>query len=85
MEFSSIVVARCSLVNQPLLPRVDRLQYLTAGRRGWFTRLRQVLVYNYNNLLVSKIVGFNRPIGVAMGYKCSYLLISDYGRGTYLL
>ena len=24
-----------SLVNQPLLPRVDRLQYLTAGRRVW--------------------------------------------------
>ena len=47
---------------------------------------RQVLVYNYNNLLVNKIVGFNRPVGVAMGYKCGYLLISEYGgRGTYLL
>ena len=30
-----------SLVNQPLLPRIDRLQYLTAGRRGWFTRLHR--------------------------------------------
>ena len=27
--------SRSSLVSQPLLPRVDRLQYLTAGRRVW--------------------------------------------------
>ena len=46
---------------------------------------RQVLVYNYNNLLVNKIVGFRLPIGVAMGYGCGYLLISDLGCGTYLL
>ena len=46
---------------------------------------RQVMVYNYNNLLVNKIIGFNLPIGVAMGHDCGYLLIADYGRGTYLL
>ena len=46
---------------------------------------RQVLVYNHNNLLANKIVGFRLPGGVAMGYKCGYLLISDWGRGTFLL
>ena len=34
----------------------------------------QVLVYDNNNLLVKKIVGFRDPHDVAMGYKCHYLL-----------
>ena len=60
---------------------IDSANYVIIVDRGG----RQVLVYNYNNLLVNKIVGFRLPIDVAMGYKCGYVLVTDLGRGTFLL
>ena len=45
----------------------------------------EVLVFNHNNSLFKKIVGFGQPMGVAMSYQCGYLLVADYGRGTYML
>ena len=60
---------------------VDGGTYTIIADRG----RRQVLVFNYNNLLVNKIVGFHIPVDVAMGHGCAYLLVSDLGRGTYLL
>ena len=61
---------------------IDNSTYTIITDRG---TIRQVLVYNDNNLLVNKIAGFNLPNGVEMGYNCGSVLIADYGRGTYLL
>ena len=47
---------------------------------------RQVLVFNHAGLLTKRITGFGNPLDVAMGYKCSYLLVADYSHnGVYLL
>ena len=60
---------------------IDNATYTILVDRG----SKQVQVYNYNNLLVNRITGFNNPTGVAMGYKCGYLLVADFGRGIYML
>ena len=44
-----------------------------------------VLVFNHKNMLFKKIGSFHESREVTMGYKCGYLLIADYKRGTYLL
>ena len=54
------ISCRSSLVNQPLLPRVDRLQYMTAGRRGWFTRLLQV--YYSTRIVVYHLFSTSLPL-----------------------
>ena len=46
---------------------------------------REIKIYNYNNLLVNRITGFGNPTDTAMGYKCVYLIVTDYGRGIYML
>ena len=60
---------------------IDSGTYTIIADRGG----RQLLVYDYNNELTNKITGFGNPGGVAMGHQCSYLLMTDYGRGTYML
>ena len=60
---------------------IDSATYTIIADRGKM----QVVVYDYNSLLVNKIVGFRTPYDVDMGYQCGSLLVSDYGRGTYLL
>ena len=60
---------------------IDNETYTILVDRG----SKQVQVYNHNSLLVNRITGFNNPTGVAMGYKCGYLLVADYGRGIYML
>ena len=73
-----------SLVNQPLLPRVDRLQYdgkrSTRGRRGWFTRqcvcvVSVSLLYTCKCIFVRWILPFyiNRRVGHTI-CACSMLM-----------
>ena len=38
---------------------------------------RQVLVYNFKNMLIKRITGFSSPVDVDLGYKCMYMLVAD--------
>ena len=47
---------------------------------------KQVQIYRPDtNLLVKRMTGFGLPLDVGMGYKCGYLLVTDYYHGIYLL
>ena len=61
---------------------IDGSYYTIITDRG----RRQLLVYNENNIIVKKIIGFSLPLDVAMGYKCGYVLLADYSaHSIYLL
>ena len=61
---------------------VDSNHYVIIADRGRW----QVLVFTQAGLLTKRITGFSLPLDVAMGYKCGYLIVADYGRNViYLL
>ena len=76
-------------VSQISYPEVSGLDGLTVDNETYSILAdrsgSRIMIYDYKNLLTNRITGFADLTDVAMGYKCGYLLATNYGDGTYML